>query len=80
MKNIFKNFAPAHFALALITLLLTVSTPRAVRADEPVKTIDITAKRFEFSPNQITLKKEETVKLRLTTADVTHGLFQRIQN
>lgn len=77
MKKLFNNFAPAHFALALITLFLTVSTPRAVRADEPVKTIDITAKRFEFSPNQITLKKGETVKLRLTTADVTHGLFQR---
>ena len=72
-----KTIRPVHFATAVIALLLAVSTPRAVRADESVKTIDITAKRFEFSPNQITLKKGETVKLRLTTADVTHGLFQR---
>jgi cytochrome c oxidase subunit 2 len=72
-----KNFRPVHFATAVIALLLAVSTPRAMRADESVKTIDITAKRFEFSPNQITLKKGETVKLRLTSTDVTHGFFQR---
>jgi cytochrome c oxidase subunit 2 len=68
---------PSYFALALIAVLLTISTPRAAHADQPVKTIDITAKRFEFSPNQITLKKGETVKLRLTSADVTHGFFHR---
>jgi cytochrome c oxidase subunit 2 len=72
-----KNFRPVHFATAVIALLLAVSNPRAMRADESVKTIDITAKRFEFSPNQITLKKGETVKLRLTSTDVTHGFFQR---
>lgn len=77
MKNKLKTIRPIHLATAVIALVLAVSTPRSVRADESVKTIDITAKRFEFSPNQITLKKGETVKLRLTTADVTHGLFQR---
>jgi cytochrome c oxidase subunit 2 len=72
-----KNTRTTYFALALITLLLAVSAPRPVRADQSVRTIDITAKRFEFTPNQITLKKGETVKLRLTSADVTHGFFHR---
>jgi cytochrome c oxidase subunit II len=46
------------------------------RDDEP-RTIAITAKRFEFVPSTITLKKGETVKLRVTSEDVTHGLFLR---
>jgi cytochrome c oxidase subunit II len=47
------------------------------RADEAPRTVDITAKRFEFVPNTITLKKGETVTLRVTSEDVIHGLFLR---
>lgn len=43
-------------------------------AEEP-RVIAVSAKRFEFSPKEITLKVGETVKLQLTTEDVTHGLF-----
>ena len=53
--------------------LLTGST--AMQPDIPV--VEITAKRFEFSPKQITLKKGQTVKLRLHSEDVTHGFFLR---
>ena len=45
------------------------------RAAEPPKVIAVTAKRFEFIPKEISLKKGETVKLQLTTEDVTHGFF-----
>jgi cytochrome c oxidase subunit 2 len=51
-----------------------------VRADdhgEEPRAIAITAKRFEFVPSTITLKKGETVKLVVTSEDVTHGLFLR---
>ena len=41
------------------------------------KTIKIVAKRFAFSPNQITLKKGEPVRLELTSEDVAHGFFLR---
>jgi cytochrome c oxidase subunit 2 len=41
------------------------------------RTIAIAAKRFEFSPSTITLKKGETVTLVVTSEDVTHGLFLR---
>ncbi len=64
-------------ALALVLLPLLVVTARAAdRAEEP-RTIAITAKRFEFVPATITLKKGETVKLVVTSEDVTHGLFLR---
>ena len=48
-----------------------------VRAAEEPKVIAITAKRFEFSPKEITLKLGETVKLQLTSEDVTHGFFAK---
>jgi cytochrome c oxidase subunit 2 len=48
-----------------------------VRAAEEPKVIAITAKRFEFSPKEITLTLGETVKLQLTTQDVTHGFFAK---
>jgi cytochrome c oxidase subunit 2 len=47
----------------------------AVRAAEDPRVITITAKRFEFSPKEITIKQGETVKLQLRTEDVTHGFF-----
>ena len=63
--------------LALVLLLAPVVTARAAdRAEEP-RSIAITAKRFEFVPSTITLKKGETVKLVVTSEDVTHGLFIR---
>ena len=37
--------------------------------------IAITAKRFEFSPKEITIKMGETVKLQLKSEDVTHGFY-----
>jgi cytochrome c oxidase subunit II len=42
---------------------------------EPTRVVAITARRFEFSPKEITLKQGETVTLRLTTEDVSHGFF-----
>jgi cytochrome c oxidase subunit 2 len=59
--------------MALSALIVVVSRGRA---DEP-RVVDISAKRFEFSPATITLKKGEAVKLRVTSEDVTHGLFLR---
>jgi cytochrome c oxidase subunit 2 len=60
-------------AILAIPILLAMY----VRADHSPKVIDITAKRFAFSPNQITLKKGETITLRLHSEDVTHGFFMR---
>jgi cytochrome c oxidase subunit 2 len=57
-------------------LLLGAGGPRA-RAAEAPRVIAITAKRFEFSPKEITLKKGETVTLQLKSEDVTHGFFLR---
>lgn len=66
-------------ALALLVLLATAWAPAALPADdEPQpRTIEVSAKRFEFEPQEITLKKGEAVTLRVTSQDVTHGFFSR---
>src|SRR4029078_4658672 len=51
-------------------------TPSVHAQDEP-RTIAISAHRFEFTPAEITAKAGETVRLQLTSQDVTHGFFMR---
>ena len=65
--------------LALLLLLVPAlaATARAADRDESPRTITLTAKRFEFVPSTITLKKGETVRFLVTSEDVTHGLFLR---
>jgi cytochrome c oxidase subunit 2 len=46
----------------------------ATAAQNATRTIEIHAKRFSFSPAEITLKEGETVKLVLISEDVTHSL------
>ena len=53
-----------------------VFTGGSVRASS-VPVVEITAKRFAFSPDRITLKRGETVKLRIHSEDVIHGFFVR---
>ena len=65
----------AALSFALLALTASSRIKRAHAADVPV--VEITAKRFAFSPDKITLKKGQTVKLRLHSEDVTHGFFLR---
>lgn len=51
----------------------------AINAQEPVRAsarervIKITAKKFSYTPNQITIKKGEAVVLEFTSVDFVHG-------
>jgi cytochrome c oxidase subunit 2 len=47
------------------------------RAAEDPRVITITAKRFEFNPKEVTITLGETVRLQLTSEDVTHGFFMK---
>src|SRR5574341_667608 len=60
---------------ALAAAALLGAAPPA-RAGEP-RVVEIAAKRFEFSPREIVLRRGETVTLRLSSRDVTHGFFQK---
>jgi cytochrome c oxidase subunit 2 len=43
-------------------------------APDAAKRIDVSVKKFAYSPSEITLKKGEPVVLVLSTADVAHGV------
>src|ERR1700719_1304220 len=61
--------------LLIVALFTTLSCVRLMsRAQEAPRRVEIVAKRFEFSPGGITLKKGEPVILVLTSKDVQHGL------
>jgi cytochrome c oxidase subunit 2 len=62
-------------AAALLALALSTAAGTA-RAAEP-RVVEIVARRFQFTPNTITLKRDEPVILRLRSEDVTHGFFAR---
>ncbi len=63
--------------LSALLLLAVASLTFRVKADTQARVIPITAKRFAFSPDKITIKKGETVTLQLTSEDVTHGFFMK---
>lgn len=64
-------------ALAAGFLVLLAAGAHRARSEEPVRVVDITAKRFQFTPNEIKLKRGEKVKLLLHSEDVVHGFFSR---
>ena len=51
--------------------LAVCASPRPPR---PPKTINITAARFAFDPNEITVNRGEAVTLIIRAKDVSHGL------
>lgn len=62
----------------LLTILAIVLITIAVVAQESQpRVIAISAKRFQFTPNEITLKKGEPVTLHVTAEDRSHGFFQK---
>jgi len=61
--------------LSLVAAILLAAFPSAiVQAQAEPQRIEITAKRFAFTPGEITVKKELPVVLVLKSLDVGHGL------
>jgi len=61
-------------ALLLVMSLGLLQVPWAESASGP-KVIEIHARRFAFTPSEITVKKGEATTLRLVSEDVTHRLL-----
>ena len=49
------------------------STPDQIEPTGEVKVFEMTARQFSFEPGTITVEKGDTVKLTITSIDVTHG-------
>jgi len=58
----------------VIWTVAAIAFASVVGAARPVeKVIHITAKKFEFTPGEITVKKGEPVVIEITSEDVKHG-------
>jgi cytochrome c oxidase subunit 2 len=64
-------------ALSIATAAAVTLAADRLRAEPEARVIPITARKFEFTPREITLKQGETVKLQLRSDDVHHGFFVR---
>jgi len=64
-------------ALGLIMGLATSTVPIRARAEEGPQVIKITASKFQFTPDHITLVKGQPVTLQLTSSDRVHGFMIR---
>lgn len=59
----------------LMTGLVTYAAPVRTRAAESAEIVKITASKFHFTPDRITLVKGQPVILQLTSTDRTHGFM-----
>ena len=68
--------AAGAIALSISTVgIKAAGLVRQANAAAEPRVIEIKAKKFVFSPSEITLKKGEPVILRLSTEDRTHGFL-----
>lgn len=58
-----------------MAVVLVGAAVMPARAAQQPQVIEIKAKKFEFSPSEITLKKGMPVVLRLSSEDRTHGFL-----
>jgi cytochrome c oxidase subunit II len=63
-------------ACGIVLAAVAAKTNLAGAAVNP-KVIEISAKRFQFTPSEITLKRGEPVILRLTSTDRVHGFMSK---
>jgi len=63
------------YANLMMLCALYFSCVRTAPAAEPNRTIEIHAHRYEFTPSEITVKRGETVRLKLFSDDVPHSLL-----
>lgn len=56
------------------TLLLVPTLHSLVQTEQTAQTVPITAHRFAFAPNEVTLKVNQPAVLVFQSEDVTHGM------
>ena len=70
--------ASVRFILPLTILLIgalgTAPQEQATGSDQPVTVIEMSAKKYEFTPNEIHVKKGTRVRLIVRSLDEPHGI------
>jgi len=66
---------PVAFAAATALVVAGCVTAAVQNKGPEVQTVKVVAKRFDFTPEEIKLKKGVPVDLELTTEDRVHGFY-----
>jgi cytochrome c oxidase subunit 2 len=69
-----RKFSTSLFVVTLLAFVVLTGQQFKANAQDAPQRIQITAKRFDYTPGEITLKKGVPVVLVLTSEDVPHGL------
>ena len=62
-----------HILVTIVVFVLSLFAASLFAADQPDQVIKVTAKKFEYSPNEIRIKKGVSVVLEFTSLDRVHG-------
>lgn len=62
------------FAPILLAGVATMSQDQVASGDQSVKIIEVSAKKYEFTPAEIHVKKGSKVELKVHSVDETHGI------
>jgi cytochrome c oxidase subunit II len=60
-------------AVPVVLLVASFAAPIVLAQDQNVQTIEVTAKKYEFSPSPIRVKAGTKVQLKITAVDHDHG-------
>lgn len=67
-----------HFVVCAAFLVAlpvaAIASPARPKADDAAKVIEVSAKKYEFTPGEIHVKKGEKVELKVHSVDETHGI------
>ena len=64
-----------RFVLSIAAAVVLVSSVRAQEVEPPV--VSISAQQLVFTPSEVTLRRGETVTLRVTSTDRIHHLYSK---
>src|SRR5215208_4313341 len=70
------NTRARTWAQRFVVAAALLGSAGAARSQEP-RVVTIEAKKFAFTPSEVRLKKGEPVTIRISSGDVTHGMFQK---
>lgn len=65
------------FVLSIIVISLSAAALRLYAQESQPRVVTISAKRFEFTPGELTLKRGEPVTFRVSAQDRDHGFYQK---
>lgn len=73
MKPTMRNSFLLSFVMLFAVAATVAGIPSPASAQEGEKVIKITAQKFKYTPNEITVKKGVPVVLEFTSLDAVHG-------